>query len=280
MQNVPKIVVKRLQSPAPESHPDADLLTAFAEKSLAGRERGDVLEHLARCRDCRDVVALGLPATEAAVLTRSESATRGWFSWPALRWGFVAAGIVAVASVGVLQYKQRHQGKMLVSTNVMPQDRLAGTAQSAAPAPRTSASGTVPPSAVVNQQAEAQEPATARAHNTLSVNKRMPSSPASLARSQPTVGTGSGGGIGMGSAAAGGRLVGAIQSNGGLGATEPAETAKQIPAPRPAQQAAAGASQVLEVQSEAVQVTAQATAPNQTQDQFSVNEAELSQASV
>jgi len=93
------------------------------------------------------------------------------------------------------------------------------------------------------------------------------------------VGTGSGGGIGGGSASAGGRLGGTIQSNGGPGATGPAETAKQNPAPGPAQQSAAGASQVVEVQSEAVQVTAQATAPNQTQDQFSANEAEPSQPS-
>ena len=35
MQNVPKSVVNRLQSQAPESHPDADLLTAFAEQSPA-----------------------------------------------------------------------------------------------------------------------------------------------------------------------------------------------------------------------------------------------------
>ena len=57
MQDVPKIVVKRLQSPAVEPHPDADLLTAFAEKSLSGRERESVLQHLARCGDCREIVA-------------------------------------------------------------------------------------------------------------------------------------------------------------------------------------------------------------------------------
>ncbi|MFZ1053229.1 MAG: zf-HC2 domain-containing protein, partial [Candidatus Sulfotelmatobacter sp.] len=66
MHSVPKFVIKRLQErPATaESHPDADLLTAFAEQSLDGRERALVMEHLAACGDCRDVVALALPATE------------------------------------------------------------------------------------------------------------------------------------------------------------------------------------------------------------------------
>src|SRR5260370_24348116 len=99
MQNVPKIVVKRLQSPTAEWHPDADLLTAFAEHSLAGRERAHVVEHLARCGECREIVALALPATEAAAAGRLGSvAGSGWFSWPVLRWGVVAAGMVAVLS--------------------------------------------------------------------------------------------------------------------------------------------------------------------------------------
>ena len=52
MQNVPKTVRDRLQAaPPPVNHPDADLLTAFAERSLPHRERTVVLEHLARCGD-------------------------------------------------------------------------------------------------------------------------------------------------------------------------------------------------------------------------------------
>jgi len=41
MQDVPKIVRARLQRAGPlaaESHPDSDLLTAFAEQALTGRE--------------------------------------------------------------------------------------------------------------------------------------------------------------------------------------------------------------------------------------------------
>ena len=106
MQNVPKIVSERLRAtPTAVDHPEADVLGAFAECSLLDRERAIVLEHLSRCRDCRDIVALALPATEAAqtVVTPARS---GWLTWPALRWGFVAAGVVAIASVGIVQYQR------------------------------------------------------------------------------------------------------------------------------------------------------------------------------
>src|ERR1051326_4272919 len=100
MQSVPKIVRDRLQATTPAvNHPDADLLTAFAEQSLPVEERASVLEHLARCGDCRDVVALALPSTES-VQASARPVRSAWFTWPVLRWGFVAAGVVLVASIG------------------------------------------------------------------------------------------------------------------------------------------------------------------------------------
>ena len=109
MQNVPKIVRDRLQAATPAvNHPDADLLTAFAERSLPDRERTVVLEHLARCGDCREIVALALPAIEP-VQTTIRPSPSGWFTWPALRWGFVTAGVVAVASLAILQFQRRAQ---------------------------------------------------------------------------------------------------------------------------------------------------------------------------
>ena len=106
MQNVPNIVRDRLKAAPPAvDHPDANVLTAFAERSLPDRERSVVLDHLARCGDCRDIVALALPATEPLPAPVTPS-PRGWLTWPTLRWGFVAAGIVAIASFGVLQYQQ------------------------------------------------------------------------------------------------------------------------------------------------------------------------------
>src|ERR1051326_6319342 len=56
----------------PQVHPDADLLSAYIEKGLARRERTQVVQHLAACRHCREIVALSLP--DVAPQPRS------WFS--------------------------------------------------------------------------------------------------------------------------------------------------------------------------------------------------------
>ena len=120
MQNVPKIVQARLQRAMPsaaQAHPDADLLTAFAERSLAESEREQVMEHLAHCGDCRDVVAIALPATEDVASVRSAQVRSGWLSWPVLRWGVVVAGVAVVTSIGILQYRQRHQQSETLARN-------------------------------------------------------------------------------------------------------------------------------------------------------------------
>jgi Photosynthesis system II assembly factor YCF48 len=142
MQNVPKIVRNRLQRPgsaAAESHPDADLLTAFAEHSLASGERDHVLQHLAQCGDCREIVHLALPASEVAAPHSFSSWTQaGWLRWPALRWGAVAAGILAVMSIGVLRLNHR-ENKMLISAGLVQRNQLASAEQTAPGALSTSA---------------------------------------------------------------------------------------------------------------------------------------------
>lgn len=113
MQDIPKIVRARLQRPqavTADAHPDADLLTAFAERSLAGHERELVTKHLAHCGDCREVIALALPATEDVVVV-AQIQRANWLSLPVLRWGVVTAGILAVTSAGVLQLRERSQEK-------------------------------------------------------------------------------------------------------------------------------------------------------------------------
>jgi hypothetical protein len=117
MQDVPQFVVKRLRETATaRSHPDADLLTAFAEQSLLGSERARVMQHLAACGDCRDVVALALPATEIVVSPVSVTGARsGWLGLPILRWGALAGGLTVVISVGVLQYLHSRNGDMAAS---------------------------------------------------------------------------------------------------------------------------------------------------------------------
>jgi hypothetical protein len=138
MENVPKIVVKRLQSPAAESHPDADLLTAFAEQSLGGAERDHIVEHLARCGDCREVVSLALPPQIESQPLAEHSVS--WFPWTllrgtALRWAAVAAGVVLIASIGTLQYR-RQQDRELASNVTEAKPATATPAQSSEPASR------------------------------------------------------------------------------------------------------------------------------------------------
>jgi hypothetical protein len=117
MPNVPKIVHERLKAirSGAVDHPDANLLTAFSERSLPERERTSVLEHLARCGECREIVALGLPANEP-VDQSAKYPARPWLTWPSLRWGFITAGLAAVALFGVLQY-QRRSGSQAATYN-------------------------------------------------------------------------------------------------------------------------------------------------------------------
>src|SRR5277367_917302 len=101
MNEVPKIVKRRLLGGGTtDVHPDANMLTAFAEKSLNDREQDDLLVHLAQCSTCRDVVALALPELEESVLAQRTPATAvGWrSSW--IRWAALAA-CVAVLGVAV-----------------------------------------------------------------------------------------------------------------------------------------------------------------------------------
>jgi len=128
MTEVPKIVHDRLraaslgralsgQESLERAHPDADRLTAFAEHTLSVTERESVLEHLSLCGECRDVIALALPAAEIPVERDRAQAiafpTKGARTWlsaltaPSLRWAAVAAGVVIIAATFVV-----HSGRV------------------------------------------------------------------------------------------------------------------------------------------------------------------------
>jgi len=110
MAEVPRIVRERLrgQTVAGE-HPDANLLSAFAERTLTETERDQVLDHLSRCADCREVVALAaLPQVEeerlvaAAAAGRAPvAAGRSWWRSPIVHWSaLTAAALVVLIAVG------------------------------------------------------------------------------------------------------------------------------------------------------------------------------------
>src|ERR1035437_10135869 len=130
---VPTIVHDRLRASRPQgsapaqAHPNADVLTAFAEQALSASERDSVLEHLARCGDCRELLALALPPAEIvaapiAIETDADRATGpragapaarklnfAWpaLAWPTLRWAALAAGVAVAAAVLLV-----HPGKL------------------------------------------------------------------------------------------------------------------------------------------------------------------------
>ncbi len=171
MTEVPKIVFERLRSAGKDrtspdtglsaaglsekEHPNADLLTAFVEQTLSATERDNMLDHLALCGNCREVITLTLPIADSASTpstaeTEADRATpvlarpaRSWlkFAWPDLRWAALAAGIVVVASLLMV-----HPGRL--NQAVLP----AANRQVANPAPPISdaqiASSSIPSSAV------------------------------------------------------------------------------------------------------------------------------------
>lgn len=117
MEQLPKIVTQRLQATAkPGVHPDPDLLTAFAEKSLGEQERSRVLQHLAQCGDCRSVVALASPEVERASVAAPLKSP--WLSWPVLRWGALAACVVVVGAAVTLHYEGRQNTTPSVADKV------------------------------------------------------------------------------------------------------------------------------------------------------------------
>lgn len=102
--NAPNIVAQRLLAAKPGTHPETDLLAAFTERALTQNEQAEVLNHLARCVECREVVALAIPEqldqAAAAVPVRS-----GWLSWPVLRWGAAVACVAIVGAAVTLHYQ-------------------------------------------------------------------------------------------------------------------------------------------------------------------------------
>jgi hypothetical protein len=121
MPELPNIVRARLKVSRPTAdHPDADVLTAFAEHALPKSERAVVAEHLARCHACRDVLVLALPASLPATISVETARVPlpvrgGWLRAPVLRWGVVAAGFAVVAVTGLLQYQRGHVAQTFIA---------------------------------------------------------------------------------------------------------------------------------------------------------------------
>jgi len=96
------------------SHPDSDVLTAFAEGSLLARERESVLEHLASCAQCREELSLATETqpelvAEAKPLPLPRPARPPLRSW--LPWVAVAAGVLIISSTLLLREQRKPGGE-------------------------------------------------------------------------------------------------------------------------------------------------------------------------
>jgi hypothetical protein len=112
MENLPKLVVDRLSqiTASPESHPDSNVLNAFAERRLLENEREPLLRHLSLCADCREILALALPESELHMPSLvSAKPAFGWFTLPVWRNGLVAAGVLLLATAGIQYRRQERQ---------------------------------------------------------------------------------------------------------------------------------------------------------------------------
>ena len=111
MEQLPKIVQQRLSAADKAGvHPDPDLLTAFAERSLTERERVQVLQHLGGCADCRNIVSLAMPEDVAPPVPGVSQAARSrWLGWPVLRWGALGACVIVVGTAVTLHYDRQSE---------------------------------------------------------------------------------------------------------------------------------------------------------------------------
>ena len=121
-----------------ELHPDAECLNAFMEQALPQPERAQILDHIAACSQCRQIVFLSQQAAADAVASAAVPASAGqpavWYRNWRMNWRFAwapAAAFALIVVITLLLYLPRpaHQTQMARATPPAP-------IVSPAPAPR------------------------------------------------------------------------------------------------------------------------------------------------
>jgi hypothetical protein len=196
MQNVPHIVRERMKAATSAAeHPDANILTAFAERSLPAIERNNVLDHLSRCADCREVLALALPASEELQTVVKPSPS--WLTWPSLRWGFVAAGIVLVGSLGLVEYQRHETTAPTAASSSAVQNEIARNEPHPAPASTTDSGD------AAAERQDKSEPKSGVALDSLNTFRRSPAAKSTLLTEPNRVAPAEGASDGIGGAMGG-----------------------------------------------------------------------------
>jgi hypothetical protein len=156
-------------------HPDADTLTAYVEQLLPLSERKLVLEHIAVCSDCREIVFLAIP--ENAIVAGPEAvlpeavpvaaatairARRRWFLTP----GFgLAASIAAMAAAITLVIEIPHRNQPLASSPapVRVEDKLSKVEAPRLPQPESQTNQAAAKAAESSPSAPLSQASTSRA---------------------------------------------------------------------------------------------------------------------
>ncbi|MDR3724663.1 MAG: zf-HC2 domain-containing protein [Terracidiphilus sp.] len=134
-----------------ETHPDAEILNAFAEQALLPEERAEVLAHLGGCSRCREIVFLAtearfeeetMPALAATQAAKSHGSwLHGWFAGWRLMW-IPACAVTAVVLVAMAVHLRRAGTE---TARLTPAPAI--SAQAAAPAPQAQSGKTAAPPA-------------------------------------------------------------------------------------------------------------------------------------
>lgn len=108
MAQLPKTAIYRLGSNEPlGDHPDSNLINGFLEQALSAAERAKLMQHFARCSDCRELLTLSAPETCEAIPVRAPS--QNWLSWPVLRWGAAVACVLVVGAAVSVRYRSHNR---------------------------------------------------------------------------------------------------------------------------------------------------------------------------
>lgn len=119
---IKKLVSARLQAYAAGSHPDSEMLNAYAENKLLRQDRENLLTHLAACADCRDALYLATPEAD----TQPVLAPSYHFPRLAVRWATLAASVVILGAVLLTNREMFYQHSSKVETySEAPSEKIA-----------------------------------------------------------------------------------------------------------------------------------------------------------
>ena len=184
-QNPPKPILDALaRQMLSTDHPSADVLTAFAENALAGKEYRRIADHLARCSECREVVFLASGAADNPLQAEEGlAAARAPRRWTLrLVWGGSIAAVLGVASALILWRSESAPPRMQMASKAVgtpavqpmqqaPESRPPTAESNPAIVPQTTAELAAPPLAVAKPQSRAAraKPVSPKAAETLGV---------------------------------------------------------------------------------------------------------------